>query len=248
MLETTLRPMKIFAHRGLWLSKEQQNTEGAVRRALENGLDVEIDVQIAAGNFVITHDAPQKGESLPNLDTMLRLLDDFPLATYALHLKRETWHDVLTTTIVDTIAPYLEQVFLFDISLAYGAILKAYNSKVQFGVSVGDKPYHPDFSLLAEALASEVDIVWADEYRHFYSEQLVEQCHAQHKKVYCISPDLASGVGHPRAQQGFATTWRELIRWKADGICTDHPLDLKKLLLEQLNPTKTYANHRSSSW
>lgn len=224
--------MRIFAHRGLWKTAKEANTLEAMKRAFEAGFDVETDIRIQNGNFVIKHDPLLKNEVLLELKDILTLARNYTKTYIALHFKYDGQAESFPSKrIVDFLMPFADQVFLFDISRDCCQELKEINKNIKTGVSVGDKKYHDRFCDLEEALKSDsVDIIWADEYRKLYSQDFVDMCHKHGKIVYCISPDLAGVVGHPRARNGYQETWRNLIKWGADGICTDRPLELKNFI------------------
>lgn len=50
----------ILAHRGYWLTKDEQNSIAAIERAFENGFGVETDVRDCDGELMISHDMPRK--------------------------------------------------------------------------------------------------------------------------------------------------------------------------------------------
>ncbi len=50
--------INIICHRGFWLSKEEQNTLVAFKRAFDAGLGVELDVRDCVGSLVVSHDPP----------------------------------------------------------------------------------------------------------------------------------------------------------------------------------------------
>ncbi|MBI2552427.1 glycerophosphodiester phosphodiesterase [Candidatus Uhrbacteria bacterium] len=224
--------MRIFAHKGLWKVKRDANTLTALQRAFAAGFDAETDIHLQNGNFVIKHDPPLANEVLLELKDALTVLKDYGTKCMAIHCK---YDDQRASSSLDKmialLTPFARQVFLFDLSLNYCQALKKRNKNIKIGVSVGDKKYHDKFCDLEEALQSDdVDIIWADEYRKLYSKEFVEMCHKRSKLVYCISPDLAGIVGHPQAEDGYQETWKNLISWGADGICTDHPLELRSFL------------------
>lgn len=233
--------MRIFAHRGLWNTKEEKNTLRAMEYALQEGFDLETDIRIWRGNFVIKHDLPLKDEKVPSLIDLLSILKKYKDNRVAFHFKYNDWKNPGSLEIVNMLKPFADRVFLFDMSLDYCLTLKEKNKNIKVGVSVGDKKYHDAFCDLEDALRSEIDIIWADEYRSFYSRKLIDKCREYKKIVYCISPDLASAVDHPRALKGYQETWKNLRKWGADGICTDQPRELKKLI------KNNYANRNSSS-
>lgn len=224
--------MRIFAHKGLWGNAKEANTLDAIKRAFEAGFDIETDICIQNGNFVIKHDPPLKNEVLLELKDVLTLLRKYNKTHIALHFKHDdSGKSCPSKKIVDFIVPFANQVFLFDISPNCCRELKEMNKNIKIGVSVGDKKYHDRFCDLEEALRSDsIDIIWADEYRNLYSKDFLDTCHGHGKIIYCISPDLAEAVGHPKAKDGYQETWNNLIRWRADGICTDCPFELREFM------------------
>jgi len=221
--------MRNFAHRGLWRWPAEQNTLAALGAALDLGLDVETDIRWWQGEFIIKHDYPVRGEKLLKLNEVVELLSHYKTQQAALHFKYDDWKDEKSLGITEVLQPVKDQVFLFDMSLDYCRQVKEKDLGIKVGVSVGDRHYHDAFAGLEQALAADIDIVWADEWRSLYTRELVEVCHKAGKLVYCISPDLATAVGHPRAEVGYDKTWRDLFCWGADGICTDRSLELKTL-------------------
>lgn len=221
--------MRNFAHRGLWKVPAEQNTLAALKAALRQGLDVETDIRWWQGEFIIKHDDPVRDEKLLKLNEVVELLGHYKTQQAALHFKYDDWKDAESLAIVDILEPVKEKVFLFDMSLDYCRQVKEKDPGIKVGVSVGDKHYHDAFAVLDEALTAGIDIIWADEWRRLYTREMVEACHARGKLMHCISPDLGVAVGHPRAEVGYDKTWRNLLAWGADGICTDRSLELKAL-------------------
>ncbi|OGL65162.1 hypothetical protein A3B21_00285 [Candidatus Uhrbacteria bacterium RIFCSPLOWO2_01_FULL_47_24] len=224
--------MRIFAHKGLWKVKQEANTLVALEKALEADFDLETDIRIQNGNFVIKHDPPSANEVLLELKDALTILKGYGTRYMAIHCKYDDWKITSSLNkIIALLTPFTNQVFLFDVARSYCRELKRRNKNIKIGVSVGDKKYHDRFYDLEEAIESDgVDIIWADEYRKLYSKKFIDMCHAQGKLVYCISPDLAGAVGHPKAEDGYQETWQDLIKWGADGICTDRPLELRSFM------------------
>jgi hypothetical protein len=59
-----LQRKNIFAHRGVWGVKEDQNAESAITNALQSGFSVEIDLRDLLGSIVISHDPPKTQSNL----------------------------------------------------------------------------------------------------------------------------------------------------------------------------------------
>ncbi len=61
-LDTT--KSRIFCHRGLWSSTEDQNTRLSFTRAVASGFSVETDLHAFQGRITISHDLPMQGSGL----------------------------------------------------------------------------------------------------------------------------------------------------------------------------------------
>ena len=48
-----MKKFKIFAHRGLWRTKKDENSLTAFSKALEKGYDIEADLRFYNSNFII---------------------------------------------------------------------------------------------------------------------------------------------------------------------------------------------------
>jgi glycerophosphoryl diester phosphodiesterase len=220
---------RIFAHRGFWKTKDEENSLYAFQRALEGGFDIEADLRFMDGKFVIKHDQPNACEILPSLKDVLSILKKYPDRELALHFKYDDWQNPLSFSVIDIIKPFNKQVFLFDMSIEYCEEIKNRDESIRVGVSVGDRHYHDAFASIEDTLVSNIDIVWADEFRQFYSSILFEMCKKKDKIIYCISPDLAAEVGHPNSKNGFVEALHKIIKWGANGICTDKPMEVRKI-------------------
>ena len=221
--------LKIFAHRGLWKNRKEKNSIEAIERAFLNGFDVETDLRIVNGEFIISHDLPKINDYCLHLELLLKILKKYPKRTIALHFKYDDWRKPEALNIIKYLKPYKRQVFLFDMSINFCELLKKTASSILVGVSVGDKNYHAGFAEIGDALNANIDFIWADEYRKFYDLNLFNKIKQNNKKVFCISPDLAQGVGHPKAVVGFEKYILNLIKWGVNGLCTDKPKEVRKI-------------------
>ena len=105
--------LKLLAHRGMWQSREEQNTLPALNRALQHGYGVETDIRDRNGELVICHDPA---------DHNAPLLSEF-LATYqsqgcdqvlALNIKADGLQQMLATEL-DRFG--IRNYFVFDMSI-----------------------------------------------------------------------------------------------------------------------------------
>ena len=105
--------MKIIAHRGMWFSKNEQNTLVAFERALENGFGIETDFRDFNGSLVISHDLPL--ENALKAGFFFDLCNQYSSAgPHAINVKSDGLQTLL--------AQYLqlwhfEKYFIFDMSI-----------------------------------------------------------------------------------------------------------------------------------
>ncbi len=247
-----------LAHRGVW-DRYPENSLGAVRSALDAGFGVELDVRLTRdGVPVLNHDpyvASADGQRLAIDEHGLDELSAFPLGRseepvarlddalalpgigstqVALHLKDGARPDTVERLLDAIPEAVLTNLFVFDISLELCAEFKELAPRLRVGVSVGDKKYHRYFYDLKDLASVPVDIVWADEYRHLYTFEFIEEARRMGKEVFAVSPDIAGLVGHPLAEAGYEASWEDLLRWGAAGICTDKPFELQSMIEERV--------------
>jgi len=73
----------VFAHRGFWNNKNEQNSLVSFQNAIREGFSIETDIRQFAGELIISHDSPQ-------LPLPLELLDVIDTqTTFALNIKED---------------------------------------------------------------------------------------------------------------------------------------------------------------
>lgn len=102
--------MFFLAHRGFWVLKEEQNSEIAFIRALENGFGIETDIRDYNGNVVISHDIPNNNSM--SLERFLKICSTYGEAV-ALNVKA----DGLQNLVRDGVLNYPGTTFFFDMSV-----------------------------------------------------------------------------------------------------------------------------------
>lgn len=244
--------MKIFSHRGLGFGKEENSIE-SYKESLKQGFSLEIDVQKSRDDvLVISHDTNLKRQrgldknltdmyskelkelKIPSFEEVLEYFkkkDDKQLL--AIHIKDEYQIKILDLiTKMITHNKLEKNCFLFDISTIGANHIKQLNSKLEMGLSVGEKRYTGSIYLWEDIKdCLDMDIVWWDEWHSkLYNKEnrkLIKE-----KTIYAISPELHKIHNHPKGNslEDIKEVWKDLIDLEVDGICTDYPEELKKYL------------------
>lgn len=205
--------MKIFAHRGLWRSKKEQNSLVAFRRALDAGFGIECDLRDACGKIVVAHDLP--GKSVVTFSHILEELSKhrkFKKVNYAINIKsdgieKETAHLVNEFGIANN-------SFVFDMSVPSLYIFS--KTGIDFASRLSDIE-------ACGILYQDAAWAWLDELEEAWIKNSDILKHLKRGKSVCIvSPEL-HGRGH-------LEKWKQYRRLSGGGLpgelylCTDFPL------------------------
>jgi len=222
-------PMPIvLSHRGNLAgpSPAHENRLSTVRDALELGWGIETDIRRSPeGEFYIAHD-PQTAISGLLAEKFCAAFRAHPAATIALNIKElgdeQALIDFLSAQRV------LAQVFLFDMELiepVAGATARRFREihpAVALAARVSDRG-----ETIERALGiPEASVIWLDEFdRPWATERDVRRLKDAGRVVHAVSPDL-----HKHSFEATRARWLDFIRWGVDGICTDYPAALDRLL------------------
>lgn len=250
--------MIIFSHRGLGFGKEENSLE-SYEEALKQGFSLEIDVQMSKdGKLIISHDVNLKrqknlGKNVTDLNfkelielmipSFEQVLNCFKKNAknkqfMAIHIK-----DEMQTNIIEEVIKTLryeelvKECFVFDLTTNGAKHAKQLCPDLRIGLSIGEKKYTGTIYLFEEIKDDlNADIVWWDEWNSgLYNEENALKIKESGKLNFAISPELHKVHGHPKGDnlEEIKKVWRELIKWKVDGICTDFPLELREFLTIQ---------------
>ena len=228
---TTVRGMctpRILAHRGNTdgPSTVEENRLPAIRRALASGWGLEIDIRRAGdGRFYISHD-PQPSANALSAEDFCNEVRRFPDATVALNVKEcGDEADLIAFLASENL---LRQTFLFDMELIEPApggmarLFRALHPTVSLAARISDRG-----ESIQRALTIDVaSVVWLDEFDTAWATKAdVRRLQAAGRAVFAVSPDLHQfPIGQSRAR------WLDFYAWGVDGICTDYPADLARVL------------------
>jgi hypothetical protein len=218
----------ILAHRGNTdgPSPAGENRLPTIRRALDRGWGLELDIRRARdGRFYIAHD-PQPSSAVQPAEAVCRELRRHPHAVVALNLKELGDEAALIAWLQDE--QVVDQVCLFDMELLEsvpGATARACHALLP-GLSLAARVSDRG-EPVSRALGIDVaDTIWLDEFDGPWATgRDVAGMKALGRAVYAVSPDL-HGHGLPAARR----RWLDFLDWGVDAICTDYPEALEALV------------------
>lgn len=125
-----------------------------------------------------------------------------------------------------------EKAFVFDLTLQSAKKMRKINSKIKIALIISEIVFEPTIQLWHTVKNFDFDIVWAAEVKNLYSREFINEVKATGRKIYAMSPDVhkAQHILHARAYKGYQETWKDLVEWGVDGICTDLPMEFKKFM------------------
>ena len=218
----------ILSHRGNIVGPcpSAENRLPTVDAALRWHWGLETDIRRdASGRFYIAHD-PRPTAAGFLAEDFCALFRAHPTATIALNIKELGDEAALLRFLEEQ--DVLDQVYLFDMELLEEAPgttagrFRALNDRVRLAARVSDRGETIDRALAIEAAS----IIWLDEFDgpHFTARD-VARLHAEGRQVHVVSPEL-----HGAPYQVARARWFEFLDWGVDGICTDYPAALDRVL------------------
>lgn len=245
--------MDIFSHRGIGFGLKENSVE-AFKECLENRFSIEVDVQKTSDNeLVMFHNEFIVGlngntirimqstfnEIKDSICSFSSLLDIFSKyddnLKMAIHVKDENQDNILEL-VCREIADrgLINRCFIFDVTMQGANKIKSINQSIMVGISVSEKRYSKTIYLWEDLEERCCDIVWWDEWgkEKLYTKKSLEKIKNTQKKVYAISPELHKVHFHPMSGDlsKIKGLWKNLIYFEVDGICTDYPIEFRKIL------------------
>ena len=204
---------RILAHRGLWSKKSDQNTLGALVKALAEGFGLETDLRDYNSKIVISHDIPQELPlTLTDLLTSIGGINISPAQVFGWNIKADGLANELRATALPG------ESFFFDMSFPQELQFRKVNMPVAKRISEYEK-----FNVLDVC-----DRIWLDAFESdWYLDDLDFLLPLIHKaRVTIVSSEL-----HGREM---SRAW-DFFKKYADpdnglSICTDHPHELLRYL------------------
>lgn len=200
--------MTILSHRGLWKTKDEQNTLAAFERSFRLGFGTETDFRDRGGRLVVAHD-PEPAPALDAADFFALLAEINPALPLAINIKA----DGLQTLLLEQLVRHgISNYFLFDMSVPDA--MRSLAAGLRCFTRRSDQEPAPAFAHLSAG-------VWLDSFSHgWLKSQTVAELLEMNKLVCVVSPEL-----HKRPHLDF---WQELRDRRLEShpglmLCTDRP-------------------------
>ena len=199
----TKNSRNIFAHRGFWNHKNEQNSLVSFQNAAREGFSIETDIRQFAGKLIISHDPPQSPLPLELLDVI------GTQTTFALNIKEDGLQNSL-----NDIRFWVEEThsFVFD-----GSVPEMYRFH-KLGI-----PHALRLSEFEKSLPWKSNVVWVDSFIEdwWINDSLIQQ-RLDDSRIIIVSPEL-----HGRDPR---FVWDFLAKHQFHGnsnfsICTDKPVE-----------------------
>jgi len=242
---------RVILHRG-YIGKHPENSRPAFTAALSEQRWFETDIRVSRdGVCFMIHDAEvdrlldgsgcvsaltaaaleqfryrqDAGLRLVRLDSLCRLIAESERGSVVfLHIKR--LEDLDPTLAVVREFPIRDRLRFFacdEITMAFLGRIRQNGAGYRVGLHVPDGSPH-----VSEPAFAKADFIWADETAQpNITAELVGLAHGLDKPVYAISPELIPESVFNKDVPG---RWRELLALGVDGICTDRPGELDRVI------------------
>ena len=106
--------MILLSHRGLWLTKAEQNTLKALKNSFQKGFGCELDIRDHLGQLVISHDVSTEPSLL-----LEEVLQDYKKLNFDQPIAINIKADGLQSRLKELIDKYsISNYFVFDMSVA----------------------------------------------------------------------------------------------------------------------------------
>jgi hypothetical protein len=206
--------MIILAHRGWWVSADEQNTRMSFERALSNGFGIETDIRDLNGRLVISHDMPVEPKVALTVDDFFGIYRDIGGGQMlALNIKS----DGMSAPLLEKLRRYgITNYFVFDMSIPDALSYV----RAEIAVFTRRSEFEPPSRLERFAQG-----LWLDAFEdHFVSESAIRGCLSEGKFAAIVSPEL-----HRRSHVEAWCSWRMLFdeideSWRQKiALCTDFP-------------------------
>jgi glycerophosphoryl diester phosphodiesterase len=199
---------RIYCHRGLWTSVDQQNTSGAFEDAIRSGFGIETDVRDRLGSIVISHD--------PVISSFAEL-DKLPKTStpIAFNIKADGLLEIDNAAFQEYL--WNQGSFVFDGSIPE---MRKYRER--------NLPHALRLSEHEREVAWLSQYIWLDAFESdWWIEEEVLKLFTEKHFVVVVSPELH---GRPKSR-----VWEivrdEMLNGNPNlGICTDHPDQFMELL------------------
>ena len=206
-----MKRSNILAHRGFWKDVMDQNTSGALNKALSLGFGIETDLRDKASELVVSHDPPKIDHTFCFKELLDMIIKSNCSSRIALNIKSDGLQAMLEELFESTNCDK-KNCFAFDMSVPDSI---GY-SKMNFPHYIRSSEYETSLSQLNLATG-----VWIDNFTGDYSQinKAIEILKVG-KRVALVSPEL-----HGR---DYIHLWNKIKHNNLNmnpnfELCTDYP-------------------------
>jgi len=198
----------IYAHRGMWKSKVEQNSLHSINAAKKNGFSAEIDLRVQKNQIILAHDNP-----IQEIESVFEAAISTEIAL-ALNIKMDGLTSILLP-FKEAISKY--QSFVFDGSIP--EMYKFANNEI---------PHALRLSEYEREIPWESEFIWCDAFHDewWINDKSINDYLESSKKIIFVSPELHS--------RDCSKSWIQFKQWKLKnlnfGVCTDFPTQLQEFL------------------
>ncbi|WP_080832507.1 hypothetical protein [Cohnella massiliensis] len=210
--------MIIFAHRGYWLEKSEQNSFQALQLAFEKGYSIETDIWRVGDDLIISHDNPIVNSSLLTVNMFLDRVE-----LYTNEVINIAWN-IKTDSCEQLIVKFLENFkglkinhFFFDMSIPAMIAMHKFSKQIPLCTRLSDVEVVP-------VLYEESNYIWLDSFnQEWLKPEVLLRHHKKGKFLIVVSSEL-----HKRDK---SQLWDMLHTYYMSypdyrhlmAICTDYP-------------------------
>ena len=190
----------MLAHRASFNGKE--NTIEGIKHYKKLGIGVEIDVRYNENGIYLAHDKENEGELFEEVCKVCKNSE----MIMAVHIKEFE----STKKVVDLLEKYsIKNYFLFETE--QNNLSNILETK-KIGEYVNNTP-----------IKFKGRILWCDEVNgKWYNEKIITDLHNNNNILYTVSSEIFKKC----SKDEMIKDWKNMIKLKIDGICTDFPEEL----------------------
>lgn len=204
----------IIAHRGLWFTKSQRNSDDALVQALNEGFGIETDLRDLDGSVVISHDPPSLSSQLSHFEWLLEQIQASPSSgRIALNIKSDGLSNIISSHF-NAIEFDTNQCFVFDMSVPDSLLYFKKRIPVYTRIS--------EYETISHFLGCS-DGVWVDNFTGSFSQ-------VETAKDLIQKGTRATIVSSELHQRNHETLWNNIVDARLHlsplfELCTDYPME-----------------------
>jgi len=213
--------MNIFAHRGIWKEKYEQNSLNSLLQCVEQGYSIETDIWRVGNELIISHDPPTENNNYFSANYFMDKIERENLGNQNVTIAWNVKSDACESLISELLSHYEHlsiNHFFFDMSIPAMIALYKLDSTIPLCTRVSDVEYVPVF-------LDKAAYIWLDSFfdDQWLTTEILLKYHTEQKHLVVVSPEL-----HKRKHQHIWNILKEYLKQNPHhenkiSICTDYP-------------------------